>query len=196
MKKNNTNLMLAILIILLIIFSGLFGYLLSVIKNKNNHISAVTSTLAKKKIEKKNIDVLEKKMTELVQTQKDISGYLVDTSNIDRFVEYLESIGVDNSIELSVKSVDIIKNENNKILVNVSTKGSFMNIMKVLLTIENSPYSLNIASLYLNKEIVQTTPVLGEPVKTKNSKISKTKVAPLPPKSLWQMDMSFNILTL
>ena len=118
MKRTKNNLILILSILFLIVTVVFFVYFLNVIKNKNKHISAVLTSLEEKKLEKENIKVLEDRMTEIGDTQKRIDGYLVSTSNIDFFVEYLEEIGLNNKVDLSVRSVDVPKNEKNKILVN------------------------------------------------------------------------------
>ena len=191
MKKINTNLILIISIILLMLFTLSFIYLLNIIKNKNNHISAVSITLGRKIVEKDNLNILEEKMSELVNTQKSISNFLVDTSNIDKFVVYLESMGTDNNLDLSVKSVDFVKNDKNKMLVSISTKGNFSDTMKTLLTLENAPYNVTINSFYLNKEVAATSSTIQETV----GSISKGKILPQAAKTIWQMDISFSILS-
>lgn len=189
MKKNNTNLILVISIILFTLFIGTFVYLLSVIKNKNVHTGVVVATLGEKILEKENIGVIEKRMVELLATQTKLGGYLVDTSHIDDFVEYLENIGTQNNVELSVNSVNIPKNEKNKVLVNISIIGSFSNVMKTIAIVENASYSININSLYLNKEITTVNDTMTEIVK------GKEKVTPIT-KASWQADISFKVLSL
>lgn len=178
MKKNKTNLILIFVIVLFIFSSFFFVYVLNVIKNKNKHISATTIALEKKIKEKENIDVLEKKIIELGDTHKTISGYLVNSSNIDKFVEYLERVGESNSIIISVKNVDVPKNEKNKILVNLNMEGNFSDIIKVIYILENSPYNISISSTYINKSIV-----------------SPDDKGNLNPKSNWQADISFSVLS-
>ena len=192
MKNNNTNLILVISIVSLLAFSFAFGYLLNVIKNKNNHISAVSITLEKKIVEKNNLTALEKKMTELVDTQKKISSYFVDTSNIEKFVEYLEGMGLSNGTEVSVKSVDVEKGDKTKMLVNLRIKGNFAKTTKTIAILENSPYNIVINYLYLNKEVTVQNDIVDIIPGAK----TKTKVVPIVRESLWQADVSFNVLNL
>ena len=192
MKKNNTNLILIISIVLFIVFSVIFVYIFNVIKNKNEHASAVLITLGNKKTEKNNLDTLEKRMTELLDTQKKINGYLVDASSIDKFVGYLENIGSTNKVSFSVKSIDIDKDNKNKMTVSLTIRGGFSDIMKTFFILENSPYDIVIESLYLNKEISQYGDISQQPINS----LVKSKIVPSVPKSSWQMDVSFNILSL
>lgn len=189
MKKNNTNLILIISITFLVLVSSTLIYFLNVIKSKNNYISVVASTLEKKMNEKENIKFLKDKIAELSDTYKKINSYFVNTASIDTFVVYLEGIGTDNNVELSVKGVDVPKNEKNKILVNLSMKGKFSDIMNIVDILENAPYNITINSLYLNKDIILPNDTANPLDKGKN----------LPPKeniSSWQADITFNVLSL
>lgn len=163
-------------------------YFYKVIGNKNKHISAVVSTLNAKETERKNINALNARMIELGDMNKRIGGYLVSTSEADRFVEYLEDMGVSNNTTLSVKSVEIPKNEKNKIALMIEMKGSFENITKIIALIENAPYNISINSLYLNKEILVDTEV--------NNTQGKIKEIIVPTKSLWQASLSFTVVSL
>ena len=169
------------------LFGGFF-YLINVIKNKNKHISAVSATLQEKMDEKDNMVTLEKKIIELGDTRTKISRYLIDTSNIDTFVEYLENLGSSNSIDLMVKSVETLKGEKNKLTFNIEMDGSFPNITKVVSILENSPYSLSVNSLYINK-ITQDSKVETIDPKTKKT-ITTTNT-----KSSWQATANFTVLS-
>jgi len=201
MKKHNTNLILVASLISLVLFVGIFVYVLNVIKNKNKHTSAVTTTLGELILEQENMGTIEKKMAELQETQKKIGGYLVDTSHVDVFVEYLEGVGVQNNVELKVNSVDKIKNQKNRILGNLSIIGSFSDVMKTIITLENAPYNIIMSSVYINKETFSSPPPSNEVMKIEVKPTTKNKVAPPPPpppapKSTWQVDIGFSVLSL
>ncbi len=182
MKKIKINSILIISIILFIIFSALFFYFLNIIKNKNEHTSVVIATLNKKIKDKDNIDNLQKKIDELNDTNKKINGYIVNTSSVDTFVEYLEKIGFDNKVDLTVGGVDIPKKEKNKISVRLSIKGDFPNIMNTIANLENSEYYTSISSSYINKEIKEST--------------SPTNISTDSDKDLWRVDLTFSALSM
>jgi hypothetical protein len=188
MKKSYTNLILIITTIIFLFFVCAFVYFFNVIKNKNRHISAVSIALDKKIADQDNTSVFQSKITELSNTQGVISGYFIDTSKIDTFVEYLEDIGTNNNVDLSVKNVDTPKDEKNKILVNINMSGSFPNIMKVISTLENAPYNIIINSSYLNKETPVATDIsIGVP---------KVKEAPKDTSPRWVANITFSILNI
>lgn len=188
MKKSNTNLILITSIILLVIITGFSIYFLNAIRNKNRHISAVLITLKKKIDDKQNVITLQKKMNELLDTNTKIDSYIVDTSRIDLFVGYLESLGISNNVILSVKSVDVLKNEKNKIFLGLSINGTFTNIMRTIVLLENSPYNMTIVSSYVNKDIVV-------PVDASNGTNKNSGALPVAEPS-WQADITFNVLSI
>lgn len=190
--NKKTNLSLIFSILTLLVFTGSFVYLLKVIKNKNNHTSTVLMTLEQKIIEKENISVLEKRMAELGDTSERIGSYLVDPAGIDTFVEYLEKIGANNKVELSVKSVDVPKSEKNKIIVSFYMVGDFSNIIKVISLLENAPYNITITSSYLNKEIISGNPV---PIIVDTAINKKEVPAPIRKVGL-QASITFSVLSL
>lgn len=189
MKKNNTNLILIISITFFVLVLSVLIYFLNIIKSKNNYISIAVSTLEKKMNEKENIEFLKDKIAELSDTYAKINSYFVDTASIDTFVVYLERIGTDNNVDLSVKGVDAPRNEKNKISVYLSMKGKFGNIMNVVDILENAPYNITINSLYLNKDTILPNNIINP--------LDKGKT--LPPQesiSSWQADITFNVLSL
>lgn len=203
MKKNTTNLILIISTILLFVFLATFVYVLNIIKNKNNHSSVVSSTLAKKIIEKGEIRTLEKKMSELKEIDNKIAGFFVNTSRIDTFVEYLENIGVDNNVVMTVNSVDSLKNDKTKVIVGLNMTGDFSNLMKIIAILENSPYYVKISSSYLNKEIeddrITVAAVVDNtaPAGDKNTNpVNKVKEPVKKAKNQWQAEIVFSVSSL
>ncbi|MCX6753631.1 MAG: hypothetical protein NTV03_01070 [Candidatus Nomurabacteria bacterium] len=188
MKKSNTNLIFITSIILLVVLTGFSIYFLNAIRNKNRHISAVEITLKKKIEDKQNVSTLQKKMNELLGTNTKIDGYIVDTSRIDLFVEYLEGLGINNNVNLSVKTVDVLKNEKNKIFLGLSINGTFTNVMKTIVLLENSPYNMTTTSSYVNKDIVV-------PVDAGNGTNKESGILP-ERESSWQADITFNVLSI
>lgn len=183
MKKSNTNLILIFSIILLVLVTSFFVYFLNIIKNKNNHTSAVVIALEKKIADKENINTLKEKMDELLNTNNELGGYIVETSKAYVFVEYLESLGTDNNVELVVDSVEVPKNEKNKILVSLNIIAGFSDTMKVIAILENSPYNITMVSSSINKEIILPDNTQKLPT-------------PNPTQFSWQTNLKFNVLSL
>ncbi len=188
MKKNITNIKLIISFLLLVTLLGLFFYFFNFLKIKNNQISTIIATLRAKETEKENIDVLKKKMAELGDVEKKIGDHIVDTASIDLFVEYLENIGINNNVNLIVKSVEVPKTEKNKILLNLEMNGSFSNITKTIALLENSPYNMMINSTYLNKDSTQFSQL--------NNTSNDTKIIPVAVPSSWQANLTISVLSL
>lgn len=188
MNKKSTNLVLIVSTLISIALLGSFVYLTNVIKNKNKHISVVTSTLQEKINEKDNMKILEKRMLDLGDTRNKINSYFIDTSNVDEFVEYLEGLGDTYGAELLVRSVDTPNNEKNKLVFGIEINGSFSNLTKIVSILENSPYNISFDSLYLNK----ITETVKEETVDPKSKSSTTPTI----KPSWQAIANFTVLSL
>ena len=159
---------------------GAYFYFIRVIKHKMEHTSSIENTLNNKIAEKKNIDLLTKKINEIANTRDKISRYFVDQSKIEIFVDYLENLGVQNNTKLVVDSVELAKDKSNIISASVTINGSFGNVMKVVGLIENAQYKIHINNSFVNKDISQSSGT--------DTKITKSI-------SSWQANVSFNVIS-
>jgi hypothetical protein len=182
MHNKKTNLILSLSIITAIVVATVFILFFKVIKNKNEHTSAVLTTLETKINKKANIKMLEKKIAELEATRARIDSYFVDSEQIDSFISYLENLGTTAGTVLEVKTVEISPNKKNTILGKVSAQGTFASVMKTITLLESIPYQIEVTSVYLNKDTqTVTSEVKGKTVTTTSY--------------VWQADISFEILS-
>jgi hypothetical protein len=189
MKKNYTYLIFTISTLITILVVATFIFFFKVIQNKNEHTSKVLTVLADKMEDKKNAEILIKKFSEIESVEDELNLHFVDPAKIDTFVDYLEKLGLNNNVELSVKNVEILSKIKDTLLIKVSITGSFINVMRVIYLIENTPYNISLTQAFVNKEIktIETT----ETTETETKGIKK-EIKPL----VWQADISFNILSL
>ena len=171
MKKNYSILILSIIVTLASIL--LLIFFLKVIENKNKHASAVLITLEEKFKEKEDSIILADKISEIKALQDFVSNYFIDKDKIDTFVDYLEKIGPIFNSEISVLSIEVLEKDKNIISVKLSIVGTFSSVIRTIAYVENIPYQINIEQVYLNKD--------------RKGSIKNT--------SIWQADVSFNILT-
>jgi hypothetical protein len=186
MKKNHTILKLIFSIIVTILAIGLLVLFLRIIKNKDQNISIIISTLQEKMKEKDDAAIFAEKVTEIKLLQDSISGHFVDSNKIDTFVGYLEEIGSNLGAEVSVNNIEIPPKTKNLISLKLSISGTFEGVMKTITFLENIPYQINITQIYLNKEIQESVQV--------NIEDKKEDIIQSVP--IWQADVSFNILSL
>lgn len=179
--KTKTTIKLIFSVVTTIAVSLLLIFVFKIIKNKNMHTNAILATLESKMIEKENISLMSDKISEYENTRELIDSYFVNKKSADYFVEYLENLGKENNTELSVKSIGL-KNDKNEegdlISIKVFIEGSFNNVIKSLIVLENSPYNIFINSLYLNKDL---TVITEEDVGTGDIK--------------WSADVTFDVLS-
>jgi len=188
MKRKHTILIFIFSIIATIATVLLFIFFLKIIKNKNQHISAVLTTLEEKTKEKENMVMFAEKLTEIKSTQNSISRLFLDPDKIDTFVGYLEEMGSSVGSEIIVNNIEVLQKVKNTISVKLSARGNFQEVVSAINLLENIPYQITITQMYLNKEIKQAAP--DEFI---DGKIVKGKI---PETSTWQADITFNILSL
>ena len=183
MYKNRTTLMLIISAIVMVLSLVTLVLFFRIIANKNEHTSRVLTTLAGKIERKKNIDSLTQKIDEVEATKAEVDGHFVDGAKIDSFIDYLEKLGVSAGTDVKVESFVISETNKNLLLVTLYSKGTFTNIMRTLMLIENAPYQIHITSTSLSQQLSSTN--------LDNTTAKKTP----PTTSLWQANVSFTILT-
>jgi len=183
MKKNNTNINLILSALLAILTICLFIYFLRIIKNKNEHTSAVLSVLEKKMQDKENSVIFSQKITEIKSIESSINNYFLDPNEIDIFVDYLEKIGLNFGSEVVVNNIEIPEKIKDTILFKLSIIGSFDDVMKTTTFLENIPYQINITQIYLNKNTKKITPEINK---------EETEILELPK---WQSDIYLSILS-
>lgn len=186
MKKNYATPILIFSSLVTILTICLFIFFLKVIENKDQHASAVLTTLQEKMKEKENAIIFAEKVSEIKLLRDSINSHFVDPNKIDMFVNYLEEMGLEFGSEVLVKNIEIPPKTKNTIIFNLSINGTFKEVMRTITFLENIPYKINITQVYLNKDMEQQVP--GTQGVAGNNKIIETP--------MWQADISFNILSL
>jgi hypothetical protein len=163
--------------------AGVLVFFLKIIENKNQHISAVTTTLEEKMKEKENITTFAKRISEITLLQNSIDSRFIDPDKIDSFVSYLEELDSNTGADILVKNIEISPKIKNVVSFKLMISGTFQQVMRTITFLENIPYEVNITQVYLNKNISQET----------TEDATKPTTIPAP---TWQADVSFNILSL
>ncbi|HCY26124.1 TPA: hypothetical protein DIC38_00355 [Candidatus Nomurabacteria bacterium] len=142
-----------------------FIFFFKIIENKNKHTGAVLYTLQEKILDKENSESLKDRLVEIETTFNKIDGYLFDKESVDTFVGYIEDLGSSVGAEISVRSIDAIKNEKNLMKIKVHSNGSFSSVIKSISLIENMSYKIEVVQVYLNRNL-ETEEKEGEQTKT------------------------------
>ena len=179
-----TLIILAIVAILSIVF---VVFIYRDIQKKNEDASLILGSIEQKSVSKEEVNSLVKKNAEAAATEKTINGFFVNKADIVTFVNYMESLGMDSSVEVSVKNVEVVERDKNKISVSLSTRGKYEDTMKLLELLDNAPYYIHITKVFVNREesqtVVATTPT-----------IKGTKVAVVE-SPMWNGEISFITLS-
>jgi hypothetical protein len=183
MKKNHTIIILIVSILTTISIVCLLFFLLKIIKNKNENVSSITLTIEEKMKQKENVSIFNEKVEEMKKIEFSLNEHFVNPNQIDTFVEFLERLGSENDGEVSVNNIEIPEENPNTLNIDISIKGDFNKVMRIMTLLENTTYQVSITKVYLNKDIVQNV--------GKDGKLEKPQGVPS-----WQADVSFGVLSL
>lgn len=182
MYKNRTILTLILSSVVMIISIATLIFFFKIIANKNEHTSAVLLNLSNKMAKKNNFESVKNKIDKVKQTEDTINSYFVDSAKIDSFISYLEELGTNFNTEVKVESFENSPADKNTLLVRISCKGTFSDILNTILLLENTPYQIHITKTSLTQQ-QQTNTIVD-----KNGKSITTSIPS------WQATISFNIL--
>lgn len=182
MSKNHTNLILFISGVVMLATLATMIFFFKVVENKNKHTSATLVTLANKIVKKENSKVLKDQIDNVALIKETTQKHFVDSSEIDSFIDYLENLGNDSGTEVKVEDFQTSPDNKNILSVKLLSKGSFNNVMKFLVLIENTQYQVYIEKASIDKqpEVSNIDPKTGQPVSSGAS--------------VWQANVSFNVL--
>jgi len=183
MKKTKTTIVLTISLIIALLAISIFVFLMQIIKNKNTNIQSVYATLEQKTLEKSQIDTIKKNNDYIKQSQDKINSYFVDTTDISIFINYLEDIGSQGGVKLTVDNVEVPKTDEKFVSVSVSLFGSFSNVMRTVRMIEHIPYKIHFNNIYINKYIPS------------QNQSDPTKKVAVPAGSSWEVQITFDALS-
>lgn len=96
-----------------------------------------------------------------------ISGFVVSEEKIVPFIESVEKIGTDSGTDLEISAIGTEKAAAQDttgfghIAAHLDIKGSWSNVMRALLLVENMPYSVTVNNVRLvaSSEVVDSVPV-------------------------------------
>lgn len=110
-------------------------------------------------------------MYETSKSSRDkIASFIINNDGIVNFIEMIEKIGESTNTDLELSSIN---NEKDHIKAKINVKGSWSNVMRALILIENIPLSASISnislvtSLGLDKSVLKT----NEKIPANNSNI-------------------------
>ncbi len=102
-------------------------------------------------LRREEVALLNKSITSIKQDRDLLATHFAQGSDIVPFLNTIESIARKSGVKAEISSVDVLKDKSG-LLVKVSSSGTFNNIYKFLLLLENSPYELDVSGLNLQKE--------------------------------------------
>lgn len=151
MKKNNIkNLIFAILFLLLTV--GSFYVTLRQMNIYHNGFLDLTSLYKEKELKDQEIKALNSLISEIGNEIKIIESHFLTTEYIPIFLDELEKNAKTLEVEAEVVSVDNLGLDSKSFVINTKVSGSFENLYKFLLLLENYKYELEILDMKILEE--------------------------------------------
>lgn len=177
-------------LIALAIYAG-YGYLLFIIKQKQTQISNTENMITLETQKANEIIALRKTIDSTSDAQKKLSSYFVTSDQTVNFIGTIEQYGKISNTSFSLESVDLNKTTTIKgaadtgaINLHFKAHGSFTNIYRLLLILENAPYAIDFERVSFSKIASDTTTASPE---------KSAKATPASP--LWEGDFTIKLLS-
>lgn len=133
-----------------IVAVGLFVFTFVVIRNKNQHASALAQTIKENLDKEENIIEYTKIIEDTKEKHELLKSYIVNQNQIGEFATYLENQGAEVGIEVKISQVALSPTDPNILIVDLEGVGNFQNTIRLLSRVENAPYKVKIVGVSLS----------------------------------------------
>lgn len=152
MSKKQTYTILAGTIIFMLFAVSVFVFLFRDIKLKNENSSRMALEIERHTAQRNNLSNLQRTIKETKDQRKVLESYIVDEEQIDKFIGWLEEMGAPVGVKVVVNSVSRV-GEGSMLSVDITSSGSFNEVLNFSSLLENSSYKINIEKFFLSKMI-------------------------------------------
>lgn len=153
-KRSITTLTSAILLnVVILVVLGLIFY---EVRHKNQQISSVQNEIS---FESKKIDRLKNLQTLVETTSGDrelLDHYFLSKDNLVEFISLVEQLAKDAGVKVGLDNVGEEESENSQYLnlrMNISTSGSWSDVLRYIAMLENLPYVVKLDNFILQRSL-------------------------------------------
>ncbi len=148
MKIDSRHYILVIFALCAFVFSaiGYFFMYRTIVSQAQSSSKVITEINAENGRKQQESD-LTKIYYDTITDRTRISSFFIHEDKVVDFIQKMEKIGTDSGTELDLSS---ISSDGGYVKAHVSDRGSWSNLMRALVLIENLPYSLTISNVRLD----------------------------------------------
>ena len=177
--KNKTNKNLLIIsIIIFLLFCGLFFFVYREIANNIKLAQQAQVELQKEAIKREEIKDFNNSFKLIEQEKNLFETHFAQSSDIVPFLNTIEKMASSVGTDVAVSFIEVAK-DNSGLVIEMKDTGTFDQVYKFLMLLENSPYELKFTSVQISNSVIEE---LG-----KNKKILKKKV--------WQAELKIKLIS-
>lgn len=152
-KKVTTIFIIATLSALASVFVATFLYYLII--SKQSEFLIIENSISALKLEQDASVSMKHLLTDTAEQRKKIDSYFIGSDGIVTFIESIERLSRETSVDSSVNSVGVEQGasaeEVEYVTVNVSAEGSFRNLFWFLSLLEKMPLKIEITKVYFEQ---------------------------------------------
>lgn len=190
MQNNFKKIPLILAAMFFIVFSLTFFFLYKEVNSNNEKTEQSIVELENDVNQRSKIETLNHSIEMIRGDKVLVESHFAKSSDIVPFLDALEALAPRAEVKAEVASVDILK-DGTGLLVGIKASGSFENLYKFLMLLENFPYELEFIAIDMQKETLNDVPSdmeteSGSGVPKENINIQKSK---------WQAILSVKLLS-
>ena len=145
-----------------LLVASVYSYIFIKIRQKNQHIAALTSSIEALTAQKENLKSIKINFSETASLRNQIDGYFIAKDGVVQFLNSIESLGADNNLALKIVSVgvepaalsgDIFEVVN----VSIEVSGAWSDVYRFAALLELLPLKVSVGRVDLEKVVSQLT---------------------------------------
>lgn len=155
-QRNIIILTILVLINAIAMFS--YFYLFGVVKDKNQRFSVASIEIETEELRNEEMSSLRNIVRSTQDERVSLDTHFIDSNKIVHLLDMIEGLGESSGTELEIVSVDLISNIVNEktnsrdvLRLAIRADGTFVNVFKLLLLLENTPLEFDFTQVYFSK---------------------------------------------
>lgn len=147
-----------ILSIVFFLFSCfVFLFLYKIINDNKKALQLAQEKWQTETTRKENTESITNLIRKIEPERTLLETHFVQGSDVVPFLNTIEKLAQEVKVEAEVVSVDVEKNDNSSLMIEMKTLGNFESIYKLIMLLENSPYDLEFLLVNIQNLSVQDT---------------------------------------
>jgi len=157
MKNNFPKILIFLSVIIFALACFVFVFLYKETNQNNQKAESETAAWQAETDRRNDITALDASLMQVSNDRTALDNHFIRSSDVVPFLNTIEQLGSPAGASVSIDSVETGTN-NNELVVNLKTTGTFEQVYKFLTLLENSQYEINFNSMDMHESAIPTVP--------------------------------------